>query len=92
MLGFSQPKTRDLAFTKGVLIHIHPDDLRRADEVLYRCTSRYLLVIADWLAVAGDLRRPGVVKGQLSVCSEEVQVVPRRIGRLENAGVFKVGL
>jgi spore coat polysaccharide biosynthesis protein SpsF len=45
MLGFSQPRTWDLAFTKGVLIHIHPDDLRQAYEVLYRSTSRYLLVI-----------------------------------------------
>lgn len=34
----------DLAFTKGVLIHIAPDDLPRAYEVLYRASNRYILL------------------------------------------------
>jgi len=33
-----------LAFTKGVLIHIAPEDLPRAYEVLHRASSRYILV------------------------------------------------
>jgi pseudaminic acid biosynthesis-associated methylase len=34
----------DLAFTKGVLIHIQPDMLARAYEALYSLSSRYILV------------------------------------------------
>jgi pseudaminic acid biosynthesis-associated methylase len=34
----------DLAFTSGVLIHIHPDRLREAYEVLYAASRRYVLV------------------------------------------------
>lgn len=34
----------DLAFTKGLLIHIAPDDLRRAYDTLHRCTRRYVLI------------------------------------------------
>jgi pseudaminic acid biosynthesis-associated methylase len=38
------PKTWDLAFTKGVLIHIHPDKLAGAYEALFAAARRYLLV------------------------------------------------
>lgn len=34
----------DLAFTKGVLIHIAPDDLRRAYDVLWHSSRRYILL------------------------------------------------
>ena len=34
----------DVSFTKGVLIHIHPDELDRAYEALYRLSKRYVLV------------------------------------------------
>ena len=34
----------DLAFTKGVLIHIHPDNLLVAYDNLYRNSRRYILV------------------------------------------------
>lgn len=34
----------DLAFTKGLLIHIHPDDIERAYDKLYACSSRYVLI------------------------------------------------
>lgn len=34
----------DLAFTMGVLIHIHPDDLPKAYDTLYAASKRYILV------------------------------------------------
>lgn len=34
----------DLAFTRGVLIHVHPEDLPRAYDTLYRCSSRYIVM------------------------------------------------
>lgn len=34
----------DLAFTKGLLIHISPDDIGRAYEKLYECSQRYILI------------------------------------------------
>lgn len=35
----------DLVFTAGVLIHIHPRDLERAMDEIYRVSSRYVLYI-----------------------------------------------
>ena len=35
----------DLAFTSGVLIHIHPDQLLAACEEIHRCASRYVACI-----------------------------------------------
>ena len=34
----------DLAFTKGVLIHIHPDDLKAAYQRLFDLSRRYVLI------------------------------------------------
>lgn len=34
----------DLAFTKGVLIHVAPEDLPKAYAKLYECSQRYILV------------------------------------------------
>ena len=34
----------DLAFTKGVLIHIHPDDLKAAYQRLFDLSRRYILI------------------------------------------------
>ena len=36
--------TYDLAFTKGVLIHIHPDELPRVYDNLFALSRRYILV------------------------------------------------
>jgi pseudaminic acid biosynthesis-associated methylase len=44
MLTWASNGARDLAFTKGVLIHIAPDDLPRAYEVLYQSSRRYILI------------------------------------------------
>jgi pseudaminic acid biosynthesis-associated methylase len=41
---FQPTKTWDLVFTKGVLIHINPDRLTPAYELMYRLASRYVLV------------------------------------------------
>lgn len=35
---------QDLVFTKGLLIHIHPNDLERAYQTLYDSTRQYILV------------------------------------------------
>jgi len=44
ILEFVPQKTYDLAFTKGVLIHISPDDLNKVYERLYESTNKYLMV------------------------------------------------
>ena len=45
ILDFAPGRTWDLTFTKGVLIHIDPDQLSRAYDLLYRATRRYVLVV-----------------------------------------------
>jgi len=44
ILDFQTEATWDLVFTKGVLIHINPDKLPTVYELMYRASSRYLLV------------------------------------------------
>ena len=44
ILDFQPETTWDLVFTKGVLIHINPDKLPIVYELMYRASSRYLLV------------------------------------------------
>lgn len=44
ILEFHPTATWDLVFTKGVLIHINPDKLPIVYELMYRASSRYLLV------------------------------------------------
>lgn len=44
ILEFIPGRTWDLVFTKGVLIHIHPNDLLRACEVIYAASSRYIIL------------------------------------------------
>jgi len=44
ILSFQPSATWDLVFTKGVLIHINPDKLSIVYELMYRSSSRYLLV------------------------------------------------
>jgi pseudaminic acid biosynthesis-associated methylase len=44
VLEFEPDATWDLVFTKGILIHINPDKLPIVYELMYRASSRYLLV------------------------------------------------
>jgi spore coat polysaccharide biosynthesis protein SpsF len=44
ILDFQPPRTSDLVFTKGVLIHINPDQLDRVYDLMHRASSRLLLV------------------------------------------------
>jgi pseudaminic acid biosynthesis-associated methylase len=44
ILDYAAEPPRDLSFTKGVLIHIAPDDLPAAYDALYRSSRRYVLV------------------------------------------------
>ena len=44
ILDFKPDKAWDLVLSKGVLIHIHPDDLPKAYELMYNSSSRYLLI------------------------------------------------
>lgn len=44
ILNFHPQKIYDLAFTKGVLIHINPDNLSTAYERLYQSSNKYVLI------------------------------------------------
>jgi pseudaminic acid biosynthesis-associated methylase len=44
LLDWQPPRAYDLAFTKGVLIHIHPEELEHAYQRLVSASSRYVLV------------------------------------------------
>ena len=44
ILDFKPDKAWDLVLSKGVLIHIDPDDLPKAYELMYNSSSRYLLI------------------------------------------------
>ncbi len=44
ILDFQPEVTWDLVFTKGVLIHINPNKLPIVYELMYRASSRYLLI------------------------------------------------
>jgi len=44
ILDFTPERTFDLALIKGVLIHINPEFLPRAYEVIHRATGRYVLL------------------------------------------------
>jgi pseudaminic acid biosynthesis-associated methylase len=45
LLNFQPSRTWDLAFTMGVLIHVNPERLREAYDLLYKASSRYVLLI-----------------------------------------------
>ena len=44
ILEFQPRSTWDLVFTKGVLIHINPDKLPTVYDLMYRSSSRYVLI------------------------------------------------
>ena len=44
ILDFQIDQTRDLTFTKGVLIHINPDALPKVYDLLHAASKRYVLV------------------------------------------------
>lgn len=44
ILNFHPQNIYELAFTKGVLIHLNPDNLSTAYEVLYQSSSKYVLI------------------------------------------------
>ena len=44
ILDFKPDYQRDLAFIKGVLIHINPDELQHVYQILYDTSSRYICV------------------------------------------------
>lgn len=44
LLDFTSDYQRDFVFVKGVLIHIDPESLPQAYNVLYECSSRYICV------------------------------------------------
>jgi spore coat polysaccharide biosynthesis protein SpsF len=43
-LDFQPARTYDLTFTKGVLIHMNPDDLPSMYDVMHAASSRYILL------------------------------------------------
>lgn len=44
ILNFSTKQTYDLVFTKGVLIHIAPEQLNAVYDKLYHCSKKYVFV------------------------------------------------
>lgn len=44
VLTWEPPKTWEMSFTRGVLIHIAPDDLPKVYERLFRASERYVMV------------------------------------------------
>jgi pseudaminic acid biosynthesis-associated methylase len=44
ILDYQPSRTFDLVLIKGVLIHIHPDELPKVYDRLHRCTGKYLLI------------------------------------------------
>jgi len=51
LLDWQPPRTYDLVFTKGVLIHIAPERLPHAYDLLFKASARYIL-IAEYYAPA----------------------------------------
>jgi spore coat polysaccharide biosynthesis protein SpsF len=43
-LEFNPPIKADLAFTKGLAIHIHPDNIQKLYERLYSVSEKYILM------------------------------------------------
>lgn len=48
LLDFSSDKRWDFVFTRGVLIHIHPDNLHRAYDKLAAASQRYVLIFENF--------------------------------------------
>ncbi len=48
---FEPVRTWDLVFTKGVLIHVNPDELPTVYDLMRRCSNRYL-VVAEYYSPA----------------------------------------
>lgn len=44
LLTWNPPRTYELVFTKGVLIHINPDELRKVYRLMYEASDRYVLM------------------------------------------------
>lgn len=61
ILEFSPPATWDLVFTKGVLIHINPDELPSVYDKLYAASSRYLCVAEYYNPVPTEIPYRGHV-------------------------------
>jgi pseudaminic acid biosynthesis-associated methylase len=44
LLDFKPSRTYDFVFTKGVLIHINPDELPQAYQLLYKSSAKYICI------------------------------------------------
>ena len=44
LLEFSAPRQYELAFTRGVLIHINPERLNTCYDLLYQSSNKYILI------------------------------------------------
>jgi pseudaminic acid biosynthesis-associated methylase len=41
---FDNPFTADVVFTKGLAIHIHPDEINKLYDVMYKASNKYILM------------------------------------------------
>ena len=44
ILDYKENKLYDLVLSKGLLIHIHPDNINKAYEVIYNASNKYILI------------------------------------------------
>lgn len=45
IFDFKDDNSRDFVFTKGVLIHINPDELQNVYEIMYKTSKRYICMV-----------------------------------------------
>jgi pseudaminic acid biosynthesis-associated methylase len=59
ILDFNPGQQYDLVFTKGVLIHINPDQLHETYEKIYNLSSKYILIAEYYNPVAVEVQYRG---------------------------------
>jgi len=78
MLEFEVREQYDLSLSKGVLIHIHPDNLQKAYSKLYEASSRFVLIAEYFNPTPVEIEYRGH-KGRLwkrDFCGEMLQLFP----------------
>jgi spore coat polysaccharide biosynthesis protein SpsF len=59
ILDFAIERQNDLSFTKGVLIHINPDELQTVYEKLYDASNKYILTVEYYNPVPVEVNYRG---------------------------------
>lgn len=59
ILTFKREKKHDLTFTKGVLIHINPNDLEKVYKKLYNFSKKYILIVEYYSPIPVNINYRG---------------------------------